>query len=1091
MSSITDESLSRRRFLKVMGASAALAGLGACSKLPPEKIIPYVTQPDDLTPGNPSRFATAMELGGVARGILATSEEGRPVKLEGNPRHPSTRGKSDLFLQAELLQLYDPDRAKAVSYLGAPSTWDELTRAVETESERWRSDQGESLRILSGRTSSPTLLAERARLLKRYPRARWYVHEPASAEAELSRATRLVFGQALRPSYDLSQARVIVSLDADLLGPGPAQIEYAEQFTRGRRRVSQKGEGAELFNRLYAIETSLSLTGANADHRWPVRPSELPSRASALGRAIGLDGPDTALGAWAAPIARELLANPGRALVIAGEHLPAEIQAVAFLANERLRAPVVYRELAEELPLHGLASELAMGRVGTLLILGGNPAYDAPASLGFREHLLKAALRIRLGLYHDETSELCQWSLPESHFLESWGDARALDGSATLQQPLIQPLHDTRSTVELLSILAADPGRTSKQALEAQWGARLPEQLRDGFVPGAAPTVAARSRLRSLPETPPPSESRDFLEAVFRPDATVWDGRYANNAWLQELPKPILQLTWDNAILCSPETLEALGLADEDEVELKTEQGAIRGAVLGVPGHAADALTLTLGYGRTRAGRVGDGLGYDAYRIRNHENPWTALVALRKTGARYPLATTHSHHSMEGRALAISATLADFISNPKSVIKSELKETPLSLLPPSGGGGGEAWAMAIDLTACIGCATCTLACQAENNIPVVGKEQVRNSREMHWIRIDRYLNSSEGPGISFHPVPCMHCEKAPCEVVCPTAATNHSHDGLNQMVYNRCVGTRYCSNNCPYKVRRFNFLNYSESPPPGAQSGGNGPKPRRDGEVHLLHPADPGRAHRRRARESAAPRRRDRHRVPAGLPHERDRFRRSESRRLRGFPPGSETAELPLARGARGAPANDLPGRASQPEAAGMSEAYGQATDQIAGLVTDRPLKLGWLAAFLLAFAALTLFLIAITYLLVRGVGIWGINIPVAWGFAITNFVWWVGIGHAGTFISAILLLLHQEWRTSINRFAEAMTLFAVACAGMMPLLHLGRPWFFYWLLPYPDTMDLWPQFRSPLVWDVFAVSTYLTSRSCSGTSASFPMSPR
>jgi molybdopterin-containing oxidoreductase family iron-sulfur binding subunit len=801
------EHLSRRHFLELMGASIALAS--GCTRMPREKIFPYVSIPGGLIPGIPRHYATAGSLSGYARDALAESHEGRPTKLEGNPRHPSSLGKSDIFLQADLLQLYDPDRAQSVLRGGQPSTWDAFVSEMLIETARWKETHGAGVRILSGRITSPTLLDGLSRFLKTYREARWHAYEPVGDELTRE-ATRLAYGSELDPVYDFSRAELIVSLDSDFLGPGPGQVLYARQFIASRRELAQTGRGAKAFNRLCVVESSLTLTGACADHRFAARPSEVPAIARELARELGLhSGPPARK--WVQALSRELLENHGRALLACGDQLPAETQALCFAINERLGARDRGLRLLSPMgptpaSLSALVSDLEQGDVGALLILGANPVYDAPVTLQFEHALRRAPLTLRLGLYRDETAEKCTWCLPESHFLETWGDGRTLDGIITLQQPLIEPLYQTRSALEVLAILNRSPGASARNLLSSYWtpkGVKLEAGLQDGFIHGFELPVS-KAKLRAPLEKPAKPVHRT-LEASFRPDPTLWDGRYANNAWLQELPKPLLQLSWGNAIVMGPDTARRLGLSEDDEVEVKIEGRSERGSILPMPGHPEGSLTLYLGSGRTNAGRVGNGHGYNAYALRSHRSPGSASgVELRRLGHKSPLATVRDHHSMEGRDLAVQAEVSKFLAG--DILPRTLREETHTLLPPRP-SKDNAWGMVIDLTSCIGCKTCTIACQAENNIPVVGKEEVRNAREMHWIRVDRYF---EGSRTIFQPVPCMHCETAPCELVCPTVATNHSSDGLNQMVYNRCVGTRYCSNNCPYKVRRFNFFQYSD-----------------------------------------------------------------------------------------------------------------------------------------------------------------------------------------------------------------------------------------------------------------------------------------
>jgi len=847
----SEDTVSRRRFLQFVGASIALSGIASCTKMPPEKIIPYIIAPENLIPGQPQYFATAYQLSGYSKGVLAESHEGRPTKLEGNPKHPTNQGKSDIFMQAELLQLYDPDRVKTVTHLGEISTWEEFTQTILVEKSKWDTNQGEGVRILTGHATSPTLLEDFRKFFKLYPKARIHEYEPIN-DRMVRTATKAVFGQELIPQYDLSRAKVVLSVDADFLGPGPGQEVYARDFTAARKSVrathttatptTKKHDKESSFNRLYVIETSISTTGAYADHRWSVRPSQLLDTLLTLSNLIGMRSiskpnanPNPETSTWLQSIAEDLKAHSGSSLILAGPQSEAAIQALAFAINQHLgnlgktlRFTRPFESTTNLTPksqshtLLELSEDMAIGKVTSLLILGGNPVYDAPATLRFKERLNLVPLIIRFGMYTDETAYHSHWVLPESHFLEAWGDGRSIDGTVTLQQPLISPLYATRSGIEVFSILNGDLGRTGADAVRNYWQSQFSDQrLQEGFLvtpplPHVIPSFirgwesTVTSPVHKTQSKSVQSPPKNILEAVFKPDPTIWDGRYSNNGWLQELPKPILQLTWDNAVVISPETAKILDLEDEDEVELKIENHLERAPILQVPGHANGTATLYLGYGRTRAGRVGSNHGYNAYALQDHRSPWFATaLEIRKTGNKLELATTHMHSNMEGRDLVIHSELETFRKHPSTIVSNELKTTQPTILAEYP-YNEEAWAMVIDLTACIGCNTCSIACQAENNIPFVGKDQVRRAREMHWIRIDRYFHGDKvNPKIYFQPVPCMHCENAPCEQVCPTEATNHSTEGLNQMIYNRCVGTRYCSNNCPYKVRRFNFLKYS------------------------------------------------------------------------------------------------------------------------------------------------------------------------------------------------------------------------------------------------------------------------------------------
>lgn len=786
--------VSRRCFMKLMGASFALAGLSACTRQPLEKIIPYVKQPEELVPGQALYFASALTLDGFARGVLVESHEGRPTKIEGNPEHPASLGASDLFMQAEILTLYDPDRSKTVTNRIGAATWNDFLGVVTREREKWRSNGGLGLRLLTGHITSPTLLAQIAVLLKQFPAAKWHVFEP------LAPATPT-------PIYDLTQADVILAIEEDFLGSGPAQLKYARDFASRRRAT----EGAPNFNRLYVAESSPTLTGARADHRFPLAPQLLHELGTAL--AAG-----KATAPWSAAILADLKRQPNRSLILVGDSQPEPTRQFARDWNRPLQIAAPAASTAAS--LYELNRDLEMGQVDTLVVMGGNPAYDAPVDFEFAKKAAQVRLRIRLGLYEDETSAVCHWHIPEAHPLETWSDACAFDGTATVIQPLIEPLYGGKSAHELVAALTGN-SLGGYEIVRQFWLSEHPgddfekfwrKALHDGhlqFSTRSAVFETNETRKEAVPKVP-----TGTLELAFKASLNIHDGRFANNAWLQELPQPFTKITWDNAALISPATARRLQLAHEDMVELKYRGRSVRAPIWILPGQADDCVTVHLGYGRTRAGRVGNEVGFDAYALRTSDAPWGGPgLEIVKTGQQHLFATTQHHQSMEGRDQVRVGTLAEFQQHPATVAQaSEPAPAAAETLYPAVAYKGYAWGMAIDLGACIGCNVCTIACQAENNIPVVGKEQVARGREMHWIRVDNYFEGSpRGPRLHFQPVPCMHCENAPCELVCPVAATVHSSEGLNQMVYNRCIGTRYCSNNCPYKVRRFNFLEYDRN----------------------------------------------------------------------------------------------------------------------------------------------------------------------------------------------------------------------------------------------------------------------------------------
>jgi len=850
------DSLDRRGFLKLMGASLALAGLSGCVSSSPaprdEKIVPYVSQPEEIIPGKPLFFATAMPLAGYGRGVLAESHMGRPTKVEGNPQHPSTLGSSDVFMQASVLGLYDPDRSHVLSNAGMISTWNTFFSAINTDLETQRLNQGAGLRILTETVTSPTLGYQIKELLTKFPKAKWHQYEPAGRDAVYEGA-RLAFGDVVETLYRFDKADVILSLDADFLFFGPGAIRYARDFA-DKRCVNGPAAG---MNRLYAVESTPTVTGSRADHRLPLRPSEIERFTKALARGLGVqlsqaEPPAAHYGKWLQILIRDLQRHRGRSIVISGHQQPPMIHALAHAMNQALAnvgTTIVYTDPVEAQPvnhaesLRDLARDMDANLVQLLIIIGGNPVYTAPADLNFASRLVKSNLSVHLSPYEDETSVLCHWHIPEAHYLESWSDVRAYDGTATIIQPLIAPLYGGRTAHEILAALMGQPGRPSYQIVRDYWKRQSRGKdfelfwrtaLQDGVVPGSAfspkpmrlkpvSNFASEGGAGLKPALAEP-ETSNSLDIIFRPDPTIFDGCFANNGWLQELPKPLTKLTWDNAVLISPATAERLGLTYRvgttggehgtvysDVVELEYRGRKVRGAAWIVPGHADDCVTVHLGHGRTRAGRVGNNTGFNANSLRTSDHLWRgAGLQIRKTGTQYPLACTQFHHLMEGRGLVRVGTLDQYRENPRFAQETEESESSQSLYPGFK-YEGYAWGMAIDINSCIGCNACVVACEAENNSPVVGKKEVMRGREMHWIRIDRYYKGDlANPEMVHQPVPCMQCENAPCELVCPVGATSHSHEGLNDMVYNRCVGTRYCSNNCPYKVRRFNFFEYGD-----------------------------------------------------------------------------------------------------------------------------------------------------------------------------------------------------------------------------------------------------------------------------------------
>jgi molybdopterin-containing oxidoreductase family iron-sulfur binding subunit len=880
--SIWPDSLSRRQFLTLMGASLALAGLSGCSvrPAPSVRLAPYVRAPEELVPGKPLFFATAMTLGGAAVGLLVESHLGRPTKIEGNPDHPASLGATDLFHQASVLTLYDPDRSQTITYLGQTRTWDQAITAIRAALEPQRPRRGARMRLLTETVISPTLGQQLRGLLEMYPEAKWHQYEPLGRDMAF-RGAQMGFDQPIQTYYDFTKADVVLSFDADFLSCGPGNLRYVADFM-SRRRVRTKEQDAKdaTMNRLYMVETTVSNTGAKADHRLALRAQEIEGFARAVAANVGVlsgdhatTGVPSAQEKWATAVARDLQQHPGRCAVLAGDRQPPVVHLLAHALNEKLGnvgQTVLHIDPIEERPvgqpvhqmgsLKELVQAMDSGQVEFLVILGGNPVFTAPADYHFVERMQKVPLRLHLSLYQDETSRQCHWHVAEAHYLESWSDARAYEGTASIVQPLIAPLYQGRSAHELLNVVTSQQQLSSNEIVRAYWRKHWETHGRtrgdfdefwqtavhDGVVEGTKfPTKAVslkqgwQDRLKAEARTADGAGAGP-LEIVFQADPTIYDGRFANNAWLQELPKPMTTLTWDNAAIMSPATAKQFGAGLDgyehggehggyrtDVVELQLGDAKVRAPVWIMPGHADHSITVYLGYGREYAGSVGgmrdDKVGFNAYELRTSGHPWFASgLSLRKTSTKYPIACTQQHQLMENRAVVRAGTLTEyrrkprFASAPDEEHEREVTQTarkPLTLYQPYDYEPPKhKWGMVIDLTSCVGCKACVVACQAENNIPVVGKDQVLAGREMHWLRIDRYSSGRyEDPKeYYFQPVPCMHCENAPCEYVCPVAATVHSADGLNEMIYQRCVGTRFCSNNCPYKVRRFNFFHYSD-----------------------------------------------------------------------------------------------------------------------------------------------------------------------------------------------------------------------------------------------------------------------------------------
>ncbi|MFA5593671.1 MAG: TAT-variant-translocated molybdopterin oxidoreductase [Trueperaceae bacterium] len=827
-----ENGLQRRDFLKLLGASMALAGLSACARPPQahEKIVPYVRQPDQITPGRPLFFATAVTYGGYAEGVLAESHQGRPTKLEGNPDHPASLGATSATTQALVLSLYDPDRAQDVRRGDEPSSWEAFYDALQGA--LGSADQGAGLAILTENVTSPTMAAQLQAVLEANPQARWYQYDPLHSDGALEGA-RLAFGTDVTPIYDFSQADVVVSLGADFMDRGPARLAYARAFADRRRLHTVRD--ADTMNRLYQLEASPSVTGTLADHRVALKPSDLAAAAAALAGELGAGGSGSKPQAfsqdvWNAMLA-DLQANQGSSIVIAGDDQPAAVHALAHALNDALGnvgntvryvMPAAARPANHAAELTELVSAMNAGDVSTLLIFDANPVYTAPAALGFEQALSRVAFSAKLGQYHDETSAHVTWSLPQTHFLETWGDARAFDGTISIQQPLILPFYGGKSNVEVLDMVLGNANSSGYNLVRNYWRSTVTGSFDDfwretvfsGVVAGSTSPVVAIGTAQAGGDLPQAAEYE--LSLVL--DSAVMDGRFANNGWLQELPRPITKLTWDNAAFVAPATAESLGVGTGDLVRLNSGGREVTAPVWIQPGQAQGAITLQLGYGRTAAGNVGNNVGVNAYELLDLSANGTQPVTVTKVAGSHKLVSTQIHHALEGtgeaRHIVRYGTVQefrDYVANPDELSFVHPVPHLHADLYPDFQYEGYRWGMVIDQTVCTGCNACVVACQSENNIPVVGKDQVAVGREMHWIRVDSYFGGSiDEPEFFSQPMPCQQCEKAPCEPVCPVGATVHDSEGLNVMVYNRCVGTRYCSNNCPYKVRRFNWLQYAE-----------------------------------------------------------------------------------------------------------------------------------------------------------------------------------------------------------------------------------------------------------------------------------------
>ncbi|HVW27464.1 MAG TPA: 4Fe-4S dicluster domain-containing protein [Polyangiaceae bacterium] len=843
--------LTRRRFVESIGVGIAALAANACARQPRERIVPYVQRSAEVVPGVAQFYATSTARDGYGFGLLAKSHEGRPTKLEGHPDHPASQGATGLREQAEIFRLYDPDRARAYMMRKVPSSWETFALAFAPGGHQpWMQRRGQGLALVLEPSASPLRRNLLDRLRDRYPDLSVAYHTTTGI-AQRWNGAKEALGTPADVHYRLANADVLLSLDAELCGSEPMAIPWARQFAERRKAVAPGTPPP----RLYVVESSLTLAGVAADHRLAVPASHVGAIAAALFAAVAASTGQAA----AAPLAtaarrfldasphrrfveaaaRDLVRHPGRCVVMVGERQPAAVHVLGHALNWLLEAFGATAEFtASSLPdagtaaydLAGVLSALDADHVDTLMTLGPNPAYTLPADAEWERRSLRAHERVHLSLYENETSRNATWFLPAAHFLEQWGDARAYDGTISFTQPLIDPLYGGKSVEEVLSVLAGNP-EGGRALLEASW--RRPpagvaplqnfdDALRRGVLPGTSapritPALDMGAVSRALGAIQAPSSA---LELDVLLDPRLGDGDGANVAWLQELAEPVTKVVWGNVALVGPRTAKRLEIRDRDVVAIEHEGRRVVLPALVERGHAEGAVTVWLGHGRRAGGRVARGVGTDVAPLRTSESPWFVRgVTVVKTGARDGVVKTQTETELHDRPILLRKTMEQWKQDPD--FARVRNEDPPTILPDRLGAGPQ-WGMAIDLNACVGCSSCMMACAVENNLSTVGKQNVALFREMYWIRVDIYhRGSDENPAFDFQPMLCQHCEKAPCEYVCPVNATVHSPDGLNEMVYNRCVGTRFCSNNCPYKVRRFNFFNYNNALPETVRMGKN------------------------------------------------------------------------------------------------------------------------------------------------------------------------------------------------------------------------------------------------------------------------------
>ena len=853
-----DNGLSRRNFLSLIAASVALAGLEGCKK-PVQKIIPYVEAEIGTIPGIPKYYASTLPFKNNALGVVIENHDERPVKVEGNEKHPTSLGKSNSFAQASTLEMYDPDRARGVKFEGNKVDWNEYLKFAKSIND----GNGKGLAVLMQESSSPTIKSLQEDFKKNLPNADWVVYESVNNE-NLYDGIELAFSKRLQPLYRLEKAQIIVSLGSDFLGVDDNNIYHTRKFAQNRNIVDENST----MNRLYVAESSISSTGSSADHRLNVPQhemenllAELAYELKQLGLRIEAKKVKSSNNLWVKAAAKDLFDGRGESIIIGGSSLSKEFHQLIALINYNLKAPIDYyplnmSQVSSLKNFESLCKDMKDGKINNLIILGANPVYDSPVDFDFAESLKKVKNSVHLTNIIDETSKLCSWNIAMNHYFECWGDAMTYDGHVSIVQPQIMPLFDSKSIIQVLSPIVHSKEQSAYDSVKNVWKSKIIKSgnferewdkvLHDGLY---KKPILKKVNVRPASKISTAvlnnySLDNDKFEIVFCPSSSVYDGRYANNGWLQEIPKPITSLTWDNAALISMKVAKKLNIKNGQMLEISVGDNTINIPAFITPGQNQKSITLELGYGRKFNGRIGNEVGFNVYPLRSSDSPSFILNgSIKVLNETYPLASTQDHHGLEDDKYAApgfddlanketqsripelvkQSTLDYYKDNPDWVQKKVEQHKPdknrswadHSMYNPDWDySKGPQWGMSIDLTSCTSCNACSIACQSENNIPVVGKQQVMNGREMHWIRIDNYFaGDPDNPEVSTQSVACVHCELAPCESVCPVAATTHSSDGVNQMTYNRCLGTRYCANNCPYKVRKFNFYNYTKDLP--------------------------------------------------------------------------------------------------------------------------------------------------------------------------------------------------------------------------------------------------------------------------------------